>query len=381
MIDFTLTEEQRALQRVVAQFADAHLAPKAGEVDAQRRLDPKALEEAKRIGIYGLNVPSEHGGLGLDTVSIGLAAAEMGRACGSTALSLLAHTVLCVEHIRRRGTPEQQRRYLPRLASGEWLGAWGLTEPGGGSDVAAMRTTAEPRGEGWVLNGEKCFITNGSRAEVVVVTARTPQGFGAFVVRNGQQGFVGERSHDLACMRGSDTASLRFDDCPVPGEDALGDPGKALKDGFACLDMERVIAGAMLTSMAREMLRRSVGYSKERRAFGRPIASFQSVYRKLARLDAAIEGSENLWLKAAWKRDRGEPFTREAAIAKLTAAELCMHAAHEAIQIHAGAGLETSAGLERVLRDSLLGTIGGGTTEMQELVIARHLGLEVEPGG
>jgi alkylation response protein AidB-like acyl-CoA dehydrogenase len=381
MIDFTLAEEQRALQRAVGAFSDAHLVPHANRMDAERALDPQVLLEAAKLGLYGLNVPAEHGGLGLDTVSMGLAAAEMGRGCGSTALSLLAHNVLCVEHIRRRGTPAQQGRYLPRLASGAWVGAWGLTEPGGGSDVAAMRTTAQPRGEEWVLNGEKCFITNGSKADVVVVTARTPEGFGAFVVRKGQEGFAAQRSHDLACMRASDTASLHFDDCVVGAEDLLGDPAQALKDSFACLDLERVIAGAMLTSMAREMLRRSVAYSRERRAFGRPIFKFQAVYRKLARLDAAVEAAENLWLKAAWRRDRGEPFTREAAIAKLTAAELAIHAAHEAIQVHGGLGLEAGSGLDRVLRDSLLGTIGGGTTEMQELVIARHLGLEVEPGG
>lgn len=381
MIDFTLTPEQEAIRRTVAQFSDQVLAPQAQRMDEERQFDPKVLREAARIGLYGLNVPEEHGGLGLDTVSMGLAAAELGRVSGSAALSLLAHTVLCVEHIRRRGTPAQQGRYLPGLASGEWLGAWGLTEPGGGSDVLAMKTTARREGDAWVLNGEKCFITNGSRGDVVVVTAKTPQGYGAFVVRKGQQGFTAQRSHDLACMPASDTASLHFDDCRVAAQDALGDPGKALKDSFACLDLERIVAGAMLTSMAREMLRRSIVYGKERQAFGRPIARFQAVYGKLARLDVAVEASENLWLKAAWRRDRGEPFTHEAARAKVAASELAIHAAHEAIQVHGGLGLERSTGLDQFLRDALLGTIGGGTTEMQELVIARHLGVEVEPGG
>lgn len=381
MIDFTLTEEQLAVKRTVAAFVDSVVQPAAASMEEQRAFDAKVLQEAARIGLYGLNVPQEHGGLGLDTVSQGLVAGELGRASGSLALSLLAHTVLCVEHLRRRGSPQQQERYLPKLASGEWLGAWALTEPGGGSDVLAMKTTARREGDAWVLDGEKCFITNGSRGDVVVVTARTPQGVGAFVVRKGAPGFTAQRSHDLACMRASDTASLHFDGCTVGPEDALGDSGKALKDSFACLDLERVIAGAMLTSMAREMLRRSVAYAKERHAFGRPIGQFQAVYGRLARLQVAVEASEGLWLKAAWRRDRREPFTGEAAVAKVAASELALRAAHDAIQVHGGLGLELATGLERFLRDALLGTIGGGTTEMQELVIARHLGLEVEPGG
>ncbi|MHB8603725.1 MAG: acyl-CoA dehydrogenase family protein [Thermoplasmatota archaeon] len=384
-LDFTLTEDQRALQRTVGDFADRHLVPNARRMDEARSLDPKVLAEGARIGIYGLNVAEEYGGLGLDTVSIGLVAAELGRGCGSTALSVLAHTVLTCEHLRRRGTPAQKAAYLPKLATGEWVGAWGLTEPGGGSDVLAMKTSArretKSNEQGWVIDGEKCFITNGSKGDVVVVTARTSEGFGAFVLRKGTPGLEGKRTHELACMRASDTASLRFDGCRVGPDAALGDPGKALKDSFACLDLERVIAGAMLTSMARECLRRSVAYSQQRRAFGKPIGAFQGVYEKLADLDVAVASCELLWRESAWKRDRGEPFTHEAARAKLAAARLAKEAALLAIDVHGGAGLEIRSEFERFLRDSLLGTIGGGTSEIQQAVIARGLGLDVDLGG
>lgn len=379
-MDFALSDEHEAIRKAAAAYADAYLAPAAERVDRTRELDPKAVEEARRLGFYGVNVPQEYGGLGLDTIGLGLVASELGRGCGSMALSLLAHTVLAVEHVRAQGTEAQKRAILPKLAAGEWLGAWGLTEPGGGSDVLAMKTTAKPDDDGWILEGEKCFITNGSRGDLVVVTARTPQGYGAFAVRKGTPGFSAARSHDLACMRGSDTATLRFEACRVGPDGVLGDPGKALRQSFACLDLERIIAGAMMTAMAREVTRRSVAYAKERTAFGKPIAKFQAIYSKLANLDAAVEASEILWLKAAWRRDRGEPFTREAAIAKLTAARLAQHACLDAIQIHAGAGLEIKSGLDRFLRDSLLGTIGGGTSEIQEMVIARHLGLDIDAG-
>ncbi len=381
MIDFTLTEEQEAVRKGAREFADRWLAPNAIAHDREKEFAPGVVREAARLGFYGLNVPQEHGGLGLDTISMSLAAAEIGRSCGSLGLSLGAHTVLPCEHIRRRGTAEQKARWLPKLASGEWLGAWGLTEPGGGSDVLAIKTTAAREGDGWVINGEKCFITNGSRADLVVVTARTPEGFGAFVVRKGTPGFEGRRSHDLACMRASDTASLRFDGCRVGAEAVLGDGKNALRDSFACLDLERVLFSAVLTEVAREALRKSVEYGRQRHAFGRPIYKFQGVYSKLANLSLAIEASDALWLKAAWKRDLGQPFTVEAARAKLAASRLAQHAALDAIQVHAGAGLEVATGLERMLRDSLLGTIGGGTSEIQEMVIARGLGLEIDPNG
>ncbi|MGQ0536575.1 MAG: acyl-CoA dehydrogenase family protein, partial [Methanobacteriota archaeon] len=257
MFDFALTEEQRAIQKAAADFADAWLVPNAARMDEARALDPKVLEEAARLGFYGMNVPAEHGGLGLDTVSMGLVAAEFGRACGSTALHLFAHTVLASEHIRRLGSDAQRRAHLPKMARGEWCGAWALTEPGGGSDVTGMRTRAEPDGDGWRITGEKCFITNGSIAGVVVVTARTPDGYGAFVVRKGAPGFSAARSHELACMRASDTASLHFDGCRVDGAARLGGRG-ALHDALGCLDLERVVAGAMMTAMARELLRRSL---------------------------------------------------------------------------------------------------------------------------
>ncbi|MHB8586851.1 MAG: acyl-CoA dehydrogenase family protein [Thermoplasmatota archaeon] len=380
-----LGSEHAAVRRAAAEFASRHLAPAAKRVDAARELDANVLAEARKLGFYGLNVPQEFGGLGLDTVGIALVAAEMGRACGSTALSIFAHNVLCVEHIRRVGSAAQKHRFLPKLASGEWIGAWGLTEPSGGSDVLGMRTRAERTADGWVLNGEKCFITNGSKGSVVIVMARTSSspkgGVSAFIVPKGTRGFTGLRSHELACMRASDTATLRLEDCRLPAEALLGTEGRAIKEAFGCLDLERVVAGALLTALARECVDRSVAYAKERQAFGKPIAQFQSIYSKLANLDAEAEACDLLWRNAAARRDRGEDFTREAAIAKLHAARLAERAALEAIHIHGGAGLEVTSELERFLRDSLLGPIGGGTSEVQELVIARGLGIEVGLSG
>lgn len=376
-----LTEEHRALAQGAAAFARERLAPHVARMDREGWLDETVLAEARKLGFYGLNVPQDFGGLGLDTVGMTLVMSAIGAACGSTALSLGAHTVLPCEHIRRRGTDAQKRAWLPKLASGEWTGAWGLTEPGGGSDVLAMRTTATPDGDGgWVLNGEKCFITNGSKADLVVVTAKTPQGFGAFVVTKGTPGFVGRRSHDLACMRASDTASLHFDACRVGKDALLGDPRKGLADSFACLDLERTLFAGVLVAQARVALEKSLAFAREREAFGKPIYKFQSVHAKLARLALEIESAELMWLAAARKRDHGEPFTQESAMAKLAASELAQRAALTAINLHGGAGLEVGTGLERMLRDSLLGTIGGGTTHMQELVIARGLGLDVAAG-
>ncbi len=377
-----ISEEHEALRRAASDFADQWLAPNAAQMDRERDFLPEVLAETKRLGYYGLNVPQEYGGLGLDSVGMALVAGEIGRGCGATGLSLFAHTVLACEHIRRRGTDAQKQEHLPKFASGEWTGAWGLTEPGGGSDVQAMTTRAEPRSDGgWTLNGQKCFITNGVFAEAVIVNARTPQGFGAFIVRKGTPGFTAERSHQLACMRASHTSSLFFDNCEIGADALLGDPRKGIIDTFACLGLERIIAGGMLTRMARDLLDRSIAYAQERKAFGRPIAQFQSTYRKLAHIDYQAEAADGLWLKAAWLRDQGLPFEREAAMGKLAAATVHRDAAHMAIDVFAGAGLEDATGLERNLRDSLLGSIGGGTTEMMELILARGLGLDVEAGG
>lgn len=375
-----ITDEHRALRRTVREWADRELAPNAGTWEEQGWLPEGLYEDAGELGLMGLTVPADEGGTGTDTIGTGLALGEVARGDSAAGLSIGAHNVLATQHVARAADGELRERWLPKLASGEALGAWGLTEPGGGSDVLGMSTTVREDDGELVIDGEKCFITNGSRADVaVVVAADEAGGYSAVLVPSDTSGFEGSREHDLVCMQASDTAVLRFDDARVPTENLLGERGTGIADAFACLNLERVVMAAISTATADQMLERALEYAKEREAFGGPIAGKQAIYSRLARLKTEIEASRGLWLRAATLRERGELDGAQAAQAKLFATELAKQAAFEAVHVHGGAGLEKETGLERGVRDSLLGPIGGGTSEMQEMVIARGLGIDADP--
>jgi alkylation response protein AidB-like acyl-CoA dehydrogenase len=379
VVTFELTEEQRIIQRTVGEWAEEDLWPRGPEMEEKRWIPDEVYDEAADLGLLGLVIPEEYGGSGLDTLAACLALGEVAKGDSSVALSLLAHNSIASENVVLAGTEEQKEEYLPKLAQGEYLGAWGLTEPGAGSDALGIETRAEKDGDEWVINGTKCFITNGSRADVVMVTTRSDEGYTVFIVESDTEGFSASRDHDLVCNKASDTSYLHFDDCRVPDNQRLGEPGMAIQNTLRCLDLERVMGGAMLTAGAEKSLDLALEYTKQREAFGGPIAQKQNVYSKLARLSTRVEASEGLWMKAARKRDRGENYSKAGAQAKLFASELAQDAAQEAVQLHGGAGLERENRVERAVRDSLLGTIGGGTSAMQEVVIARGLGIDVNP--
>lgn len=374
-----LSDDHRVIRDTIAEWSQDRLWPSAPEWEEQRRIPDDVYKEAADLGLMGLSIPEEHGGAGVDTVAFGLALGEVTKGDSSVGLSLLAHNTIAANNLVLSGTEDQKEEWLPRMASGEVLGAWGLTEPGGGSDVLSMRTVAEKDGDEYVLNGKKCFITNGSRADLVIVTAVGDEGFTSFLVPADTDGFEAERAHELVCMKASDTSYLYFDDCRVPEDNVLGEPGEALPPLFRCLDLERVMGGALLTAGAEKSLEMALDYAKEREAFGSAIAEKQAIYSKLANMWTEVEASRGLWLRAARLRDAGERVSAAGAQAKLFASELAQRAAREAVQIHGGAGLEKETRIERAVRDSLLGTIGGGTSEIQEMVIARGLGIDVDP--
>ncbi len=375
-----LSEEHRTLRRTVEAFTDEHVRPNADAWEDDERLPDELYAQAGEHGLMGLIVPPEDGGTGADTIATGLALGELARGDTAAALSIGAHNVLATNHVTRTATGEVRETWLPRMASGEALGAWGLTEPGGGSDVLGMQTTVRRDGEELVLDGEKCFITNGSRADVAIVVARDEAGgYSAVLVPTQTPGFEGSREHELVCMKASDTAVMRFDACRVPTDHLLGEPGAGIQDAFACLNLERVVMAAISTATAEQALETALEYAKQREAFGGPIAQKQAIYSKLARLKMNVEASRELWLEAARARDDDRLGSGQAAQAKLFATEMAQDAARTAVHIHGGAGLERETGLERGVRDSLLGPIGGGTSEMQEIVIARGLGIDADP--
>lgn len=370
-----LTEAQRGLRDRARSWAEGKLAPNGRQWEEDKRLPDDLYDEAGKLGWMGLVAPEDEGGTAADTVATGLALGEI--ACGDSAagLSLGAHNVLALNHVQRAAEGKLRERWLPRMAQGEALGAWGLTEPGGGSDVLGMDTTVrEDEGE-LVLDGEKCFITNGSRADVAVVVAADDRGgYSAVLVPADTPGFEASREHDLVCMKASDTAVLRFDQARVPTSHLLGEQGSGLADAFACLNLERVVMAAISTHTAGHMLERALDHAQESSTAEDP-----TVYRPLARLRTEVEASWGLWMRAAKARDRGQLDSGQAAEAKLFATELAQRAARKAVKLHGVDGLEREVQVERAVRDGLLGPVGGGTTEMQEIVVARGMGIDADP--
>ena len=377
-MDFELTQEQRMMRKMVRDFAEKEIVPIVQEMDASGQFPWEVLRKMGSLGLLGLPIPEEYGGAGADTVTYAIAVEEISRACGSVGITLAAHTSLGLSPIYRFGTEQQKHKYLPHLASGEGLAAFGLTEPEAGSDAGAIKMTAVLDGDQWVINGQKIFITSGSIADVVIIAALTDKtagtrGISNLLVEKGTPGFRPGRDEEKMGLKGSVTSQLFFEDCHVPKENLLGQPGEGYKQFLIALDGGRIGIGAMAVGLAQGALDAAVKYSKERVQFGQPIARFQAIQWMIADMATEIEAARWMIYRAAWLKDKGVRFSKEAAMAKLYASEAAERACFKAIQIHGGYGYMKEYNVERIYRDNRLTTIGEGTSEIQRLVIARQV--------
>jgi alkylation response protein AidB-like acyl-CoA dehydrogenase len=377
-LNFDLTEEQQLVRDTVRTFALERVAPVAAELDREQRFPYDLVAELAELGLMGMTVPEEYGGAGADTVSYAIVVEELTRIDSSVAITLAAHHSLGTLPIFYFGADEQKRRWLPDLAAGRKLAAFGLTEPGAGSDAGATRTTAELRDGEWVVNGSKIFITNAGTdiTSCVTITARTGEDeISNIVVENGTPGYtISPPMHKLG-WRASDTRELSFENCRVPEENLLGPRGKGFQQFLEILDGGRISVAAMGVGLAQGAYDLAYGYAKEREQFGKPIAKFQAVQFHLADMATEIEAGRALVHKAAWLKDESRDFAREAAMAKLYTGELSHRVANTALQIHGGYGYMEESAIARLYRDQKILEIGEGTNEVQRMVIARHLGL------
>jgi short/branched chain acyl-CoA dehydrogenase len=378
-VDFDLSPEQELVRDTVRTFAKERVAPVAAGLDIEARFPYELVAELAGLGLMGLPIPEEYGGAGGDTVAYAIAIEELTRVDSSVAITVAAHTSLGTMPILLYGTEEQRKRWLPDLASGRRLAAFGLTEPGAGSDAGATRTTAELRDGSWVINGSKLFITNAGTDITwgVTITARTCEGdeISNIVVENGTPGYTLSAPMKKLGWRASDTRELAFEDCTVPEENLLGERGAGFRQFLEILDGGRISVAAMGVGLAQGAYDLAYAYAQEREQFGKPIASFQAIGFKLADMATEIEAGRTMVYKAAWLKDQGRPFAREAAMAKLFTGELSNRVANAALQIHGGFGYMEESAISRLYRDQKILEIGEGTNEVQRMVIARHLGL------
>ncbi len=377
-MNFELTPEQQAVRDVARQFAEAELGAQIAPYDERHEFPHAIVAKLGELGFLGALVPSEYGGAGLDYVSYALVVEELNRGDASVGITMWAHNSLCTNHLLTFGSAEQKARYLPGLARGEVLGAWGLTEPGSGSDAAALRTRAEWRQGQWVLNGSKAFITNASVAGVAVILARSEgvpgaKGISAFVLDNGTPGFSASRPYRKLGLHASDTAELVLEDVRLPAEALIGARGQGFVQSLQILEGGRIAMAAMGVGIAQAALDHAVRYMKQRSAFGRQLAEFNGLQGMVAEVATDIDVARLLTLRAAWLKDQGRPAMHAAAMAKLFASETAMKAATRAVQIHGGAGYITEFPVERIFRDAKLTEIGEGTSEIQRMVIAREV--------
>src|SRR5438105_4932179 len=377
-MQFEANDSQRKLVAMVRDFCVREVKPHAFEWDREERFPRDTVAQLGELGLLGMAVPEELGGSQLDTLAIAMVIEEVARWDGSLALTVASHNGLGTSHILRFGNDEQRRRFIPDIAAGRKLAAWGLTEPGSGSDAAAMRTTAVRRGAGWVLNGAKMFITQGTVGDVFVVLAvtsreRRQKGITAFALEKGMKGFTQRPLHGKLGMRSSDTAELVLEEVRVPDANRIGEIGRGFVDTLKILDKGRITIGALSVGLGRGALEESVAYARERKAFGKPIAEFQALRWMMADMSTELDAARLLVHRAAWLCDAGRPFTSEAAMGKLFASEAACRAAAHGVQIHGGYGFTREFLVERIYRDVKLCTIGEGTSEIQRLVIAREL--------
>jgi short-chain 2-methylacyl-CoA dehydrogenase len=377
-MNFDLSEEHELVRRTVREFALERVAPVAEELDREQRFPYELVRELAELGLMGMPIPEEYGGAGTDTLSYAIAVEELTRVDSSVAITVAAHTSLGTMPIYLFGTEEQRREWLPPLAAGERLAAFGLTEPEAGSDAGATRTHAELRDGSWVVNGSKIFITNAGTeiTSCVTITARTGEDeISNLIVANGTPGYeVSAPMHKLG-WRASDTRELSFRDCAVPEANLLGQRGAGFRQFLEILDGGRISVAAMGVGLAQGAYDLAARYARERQQFGQPISRFQAVQFKLADMATEIEAGRNLVYKAAWLKDAGRPFAKEAAMAKLYTGELSHRVANWGLQIHGGYGYMEESAIARLYRDQKILEIGEGTNEVQRMVIARHLGF------
>ncbi len=377
-MDFELPESHRALQSSLRDFCERKVKPYAREWDKEEKFPMQVVRELGELGVMGMLVAEEYGGAAMDSLAVAVAVEEIARYDGSLALTVASHNGLGTSHLRVFGNDAQRRKYLPKLATGEWLGAWGLTEPGSGSDAAGMKTTAVRKGDNWVLNGAKMFITQGTVGSVFVVLAVTSpekkqKGITAFILEKGMPGFSQRPIHGKLGMRSSDTAELVLENVEVPDSQRLGEVDHGFIDTMKILDKGRITIGALAVGLARGALEESVRYARERTAFGQPISEFQGLRWMCADMKTETDAARLLVHRAAHLADAGKPYSEEASMAKLFASEAATRACNKAVQIHGGYGYTREFPVERYLRDAKLCEIGEGTSEIQRSIISREV--------
>lgn len=377
-MNFSLTKEQELFLQMIREFTEKEVKPIAAAVDEEERFPVETVEKMAKLGIMGIPFPVEYGGAGGDNVLYSMAVEELSRACGTTGVIVSAHTSLCAAPIYEFGTEEQRRQYLPKLCSGEWIGAFGLTEPNAGTDAASQQTTAVLEGDEWVLNGSKIFITNASYANLYIIMAMTDKSLGtkgitAFIVESTTPGFsVGKKEKKLG-IRGSATCELIFENCRIPKNNQLGKLGGGFGVAMKTLDGGRIGIAAQALGIAQGAMDETVKYVKERKQFGKAIGQFQNTQFQLADLDTKIEASRLLVRVAAFKKDLKQPYSVDAARAKLFAAETAMEMTVKAVQFHGGYGYTREYPVERMMRDAKITEIYEGTSEVQRMVISGSL--------
>lgn len=377
-MNFDLTENELMIQQMVRDFAEKEIRPNIMKWDESQEFPVDLFKKAGELGLMGVLVPAEYGGSGFGYNEYIMVIREISKVCGSIGLSVAAHNSLCTNHILKFGNEDQKKKWLPKLATSEWIGAWGLTEPGTGSDAGRMKCVAKQDGDHWVINGSKNFITHGKSGDCIVVIVRTGElldsrGMTAFVVERGTEGFKAGKKEDKLGMRASETAEVIFENCRVHKDNMLGAEGEGFIQAMKILDGGRISIGALALGIAEGALSAAINYSKEREQFGKSISSFQGISFKLADMATETEASKLLLYQAADKLMKGENVNKLSAMAKYKASEVGVTVSTEAIQIFGGYGYVKEFPVEKFFRDSKLCTIGEGTSEIQKLVISRDL--------
>ncbi len=376
-MNFQPTDMQQQIAQVIRDFGKTHIQPHVIEWDESQTFPAELFKKLGALGLMGVLVPEEYGGSGLGYLEYVTVISEIARFCGAIGLSVAAHNSLCTGHILQFGNEAQKQKYLPKLATGEWIGAWGLTEPNTGSDAMNMKCTARKEGNEWVLNGTKCWITHGKSGNVAVVIARTgalrdSHGMSTFVVERGTPGFSGGKKENKLGMRASETAEMIFDNCRIPEENMLGKEGDGFIQSMKVLDGGRISIAALSLGIAKGAYDAALKYSQERHQFDQPISNFQGISFKLADMHTQIAAAELLTLQAADMKNKHLPMTQQAAMAKYYASEVAVSTANDAVQIFGGYGYTKDFPVEKYYRDAKLCTIGEGTSEIQKIVIARE---------
>ncbi|MFM7300054.1 MAG: acyl-CoA dehydrogenase family protein [Crocinitomicaceae bacterium] len=377
-MNFELNENQLMIAQMVRDFAEKEIRPNMKKWDDEEFFPVETMKKMGDLGLLGIFIPEEYGGSGFSYFEYATALMELGRVCGGVGLSVAAHTSLCTGHMYYHGSEDQKRKYLPKLASGEWIGAWGLTEPNTGSDAMRMKTTAVKEGNEWVINGAKNWITHGLSGDVSVVLVRTgdlldSNGITAFIIEKGTPGFSAVKIKEKLGVRASETAELIFDNVRVPEENVIGQVGMGFRQAMQILDGGRISIASLSCGVARGAYEASVKYAKEREQFGQPIAHFQAIGFKLADMATEVEAAELLTMQAAYLKNNKLPVTKAGAFAKYYASEVAVKCGNEAVQIMGGYGYTKEYPAEKFLRDAKLMTIGEGTSEIQKLVISREI--------